>query len=348
MASAARERPVLQADPLGVAARGDQAGEHVGGHVLPGRLAPGPGHADPAVVPVAARRSSSAPTGPASAQLSSCVRRGRLPAGARSRLTSPRAAGSNAVRTIPASLGGAWPGPARSPRRCPALIPGRAASGRPRRRAAVRSGGRGGAQLRVEGDADTRVSTSAAAAGAALTSWPMICRAASGAAGSSAAATESARAMPGSGAVSMVTVTQPHHGQVAERCQPAAPVRDPRVGVCAVGQPGGGGDHPQRRGHQPGAAVQHDAVPAAVAVLGVQQRQRGQHPGQSGTPGNARPRPRPGSGCSPRASRTASATAAARPAASGSPPTRARPSAAGQQHRAARRTAARRRQRRRR
>ena len=35
----------------------------------------------------------------------------------------------------------------------------------------------------------------------------MICRAASGDAGSSAAATESAREVPGSGAVSMVTVT---------------------------------------------------------------------------------------------------------------------------------------------
>ena len=53
----------------------------------------------------------------------------------------------------------------------------------------------------------TRVSTSAAAAGAASTSWPMICRAASGAAGSIAAATESASVEPGSGAVSIVTVT---------------------------------------------------------------------------------------------------------------------------------------------
>ena len=53
----------------------------------------------------------------------------------------------------------------------------------------------------------TRVSTSAAAAGAAWTSWSMICRAASGAAGSSAAPTESERVEPGSGAVSTVTVT---------------------------------------------------------------------------------------------------------------------------------------------
>ena len=126
----------------------------------------------------------------------------------------------------------------------------------------------------------TRVSTSAAAAGAAAASWPMICRAGSGAAGSSAAATESASVEPGSGAVSMVTVTHRSVGQVSQAGQPAAPVGHPCVGVGAVGQPGGGRDYPQRRGHHPGAAVQHDPVPAAVAVLGVQQRQRGQHPGQ--------------------------------------------------------------------
>ena len=41
-------------DPLGPGAGGDQAGEHVGGDGLPGRLPPAPGHADPAVMPVAA------------------------------------------------------------------------------------------------------------------------------------------------------------------------------------------------------------------------------------------------------------------------------------------------------
>ena len=72
--------------------------------------------------------------------------------------------------------------------------------------AAVRPAGAAGLSL-GSNEIDTRVSTSAAAAGADAASWPMICRAASGDAGSSAAATESAREVPGSGAVSMVTVT---------------------------------------------------------------------------------------------------------------------------------------------
>ena len=97
----------------------------------------------------------------------------------------------------------------------------------------------------------------------------------------------------------------PHRGEVAEGGEPAAPVRHPGVRVLPVGQPGRGGDDPQRRGHHPGAAVQHQGVPAAVAVLGVQQRQRGQHPGQppgGGMLGDDRdpvPGPVPGGGVAP-------------------------------------------------
>ena len=119
----------------------------------------------------------------------------------------------------------------------------------------------------------TRVVTSAAAPGAASASWAMICRAASGAAGSRAAATLSASAVPGSGAVAIVTVAPPAHRDVAQAGQPPAPVRDPRVGVGAVGEPRGGGHHPKRRGHQAGAAVGDDPVPAAAPVLAVQQRE---------------------------------------------------------------------------
>lgn len=54
----------------------------------------------------------------------------------------------------------------------------------------------------------TRVSTSAAAAGAVATTWLMMSRAACGAAGSMAAVTWLARVEPGSGAVSTVTLTQ--------------------------------------------------------------------------------------------------------------------------------------------
>ena len=78
--------------------------------------------------------------------------------------------------------------------------------------AAVTSAGAAGLSL-GSNVIDTRVSTSAAAAGAAWTSCAMICRAASGAAGSSAAATMSASEVPGSGAVSTVTVTQRHIGR---------------------------------------------------------------------------------------------------------------------------------------
>ncbi len=53
----------------------------------------------------------------------------------------------------------------------------------------------------------TRVSTSAAAAGAASIRSPRMARAARGALGSIAAVTWSARVVPGSGAVSMITVT---------------------------------------------------------------------------------------------------------------------------------------------
>ena len=126
-------------------------------------------------------------------------------------MTSPRAAGSNAVRTTPAISAALA-----RPRTVTPQVPradSRPCSIRPTSAAAsVRSAG-------ADGDAFgskvmlTRVSTSAAAAGAASTSWPMICRAASGAAGSIAAATESARVEPGSGAVSMVTVTQRSAGR---------------------------------------------------------------------------------------------------------------------------------------
>ena len=47
------QRPVLQADPLGEGARAEEAGQHVGGDVLPGRFPPGPGHRGAAVVLVA-------------------------------------------------------------------------------------------------------------------------------------------------------------------------------------------------------------------------------------------------------------------------------------------------------
>ena len=55
---------------------------------------------------------------------------------------------------------------------------------------------------------ETRVATSAAAAGAAATTWSMIAIAAGGAEGSIAAATWPVSVDPGSGAVSTVTVTQ--------------------------------------------------------------------------------------------------------------------------------------------
>ena len=47
------QRPVLQADPLRVGARAEQAGQDVGGDVLPGRLPPGPADRGAAVVLVA-------------------------------------------------------------------------------------------------------------------------------------------------------------------------------------------------------------------------------------------------------------------------------------------------------
>ena len=59
----------------------------------------------------------------------------------------------------------------------------------------------------------TRVSTSAAAAGAVATSWSMISSAARGADGSMAAATWPVSVDPGSGAVSTVTVTQRSEGR---------------------------------------------------------------------------------------------------------------------------------------
>ena len=121
------------------------------------------------------------------------------------RLTSPRAAGSNAVRTTPAiSAALARPRtvtpqvPSADSRPCITRPTSAAAASR----SLGAAGNAFGSNVML-----TRVSTSAAAAGAAWTSWFMICRAASGAAGSRAALTVSARVEPGSGAVSMVTVT---------------------------------------------------------------------------------------------------------------------------------------------
>ena len=95
-----------------------------------------------AVVPVAVRAASSAPTGPASAQPSSCAWRWRCGRG-EERLTSPRAAGSNAVRTIAGDLGGAGPAQHGHPAGAQRVIPGRAATRPTSAAAAVRSGGRG-------------------------------------------------------------------------------------------------------------------------------------------------------------------------------------------------------------
>ena len=162
--------------------------------------------------------------------------------------------------------------------------------GRPRRRRPVRSAG-------AAGDAFgskvmlTRVSTSAAAAGRGLDELAHDLPG-----GQRGGRVEGGGDRVGQGGAGLGCGVDgdrhpPHRGQVAEAGQPAAPVGDPGVGVCPVGQPGGGGDHPQRGGHQAGAAVQHDAVPAAVAVLGVQQRQRGQdagHPERGGMLGDDR------------------------------------------------------------
>ena len=235
---------------------------------------------------------------------------------ASSRLISPRTAGSNAVRTIPAmSAARARPSTvtphepradSRPGRVCPVSV---IASARVRGAA----GDAAGSKVML-----TRVSTSAAAAGAAATSWSMISSAARGRRGVDRGGDLVGERGSGVGGGVHGDGHPAQRWEVAERSQPGAPVRHPLVGVAGVGQPGGDRDDPQRGGQVAGAPVADQAVPAAVAVLGGQQLGRGEGSGQLERSGVLDARPRRGSWCVRRACRDTSAAAARRAGRAGS------------------------------